>query len=402
MNLELNKWEKSNININFTLDENVLETYKTKSIKKIWKDIKAPGFREWHVPVEIIKKQVGDEYIKANAIELAVNDSLDKLLKENQETYKFIWDIYNLAILPDWENIIVNYTVDIYPSVYKLNENRKNLKVDKYDDQVTEEKVNSSYDNLMSQYAERKDSDTITEHSSSKVKAVFLDKDGLEIDTSRIFVNSGDLKEYDVIKQNFLWKKINEEFEISYDQNTLPHVLHYHKDEKIASKILIYIEAIQDAHIPEMNPENIKKFFGNEGINSEEDLRKEIAKVIKSEKWNTNLTNVVEKYLNESQDSFEISIPKTMIDYENNTRIENMSKRFGSKEKMEKYLQVVNEKNEKWNINEYYEEIQKSSESSISKFFLFKKITEELWIDKDINREMELDPEKKLIEHFDK
>lgn len=402
MNLELNKWEKSNVNVNFVLDEASLEQYKVKSIKKIWKDFKAPGFREGHVPADIIKKQVGEEYIRANAIELAINDSLDKLLKDNQEEYKFIWDIYNLAIIPDGEDIKINYSVDIYPSISKLNDNWKKLKVDKFDDEATAEEVESSFKNLMSQYAERKDVDQISENSSAKAKIIFVDDNGVELETSRVFVNNADMQEHKIMKDNFLWKKINEEFEIKYNHDKLPHTLHYHKDEQKPSKILVTIEAIQDAEIPEMNPENIKKFFWNEWINSEEDLKLEIAKVIKSEKWNSNLTNVIEKYLNEAQASFETTIPKTMIEYEFASRIENMSKRFGSKDKMEKYLQVVNEKNENWNINDYYEEIRKSAEQSISKFFLFKKITEELWIDKDINREVELEPEKKLNEHLSK
>lgn len=404
MNLEIKKWNQSNVNVNFVLDNETLEKYKVKSLKKIWKEVKVPWFREGHVPAEMVIKQVGEEYIRANAIEMYINDSLDLLIKDHQEEYKFIWDIYDLAIIPNTENDTINisYSVDSYPIISKTNDNWKKAKIQATNDEPTQEEIDSSFTNLMSQYAEWINVEEITPKTSARAKAIFIDANGIELDTGRVFVNNNDMNESEVLKSNFMGKKMNDEFEIEYNHDALPHSIHYHKDEQKPAKILITIDAIQESVIPEMNEENIKKFFGAEWINSESELKEKIAEVIKSEKWASSLTNSVENYLSECESSFECIIPKTMIEYEFATRVENMSKRFGSKEKMEKYLQVVNEKNLTRNINEYYEEIRKSASQSISKFFLFKKITEELWIDSEINRDLELDPENKLYNFLNK
>ena len=398
MNLEIKKWNQSNVNVNFILDEETLEKYKVKSTKKIGKEIKIPGFREWHVPTEMIVKQVGEEYIRANAIEMYINDSLDQLLKDHQEKYKFIWDIYDLAIVPNTESEIINisYNVDSYPTISKSNDNWKKVKIETLNNEASKEEIDSSFINLMSQYWEWVNVEEITEKTSARAKAIFIDSNWLELETSRVFVNNNDMTESETLKSHFMWKKMNDEFEVKYNYEELPHSLHYHKDEQKPAKILLTIDAIQENVIPEINEENIKKFFWSEWISSEEELKEKISEVIKSEKWANNLTNSVEKYLWECEPSFECIIPKTMVEYEFETRIENMSKRFGSKEKMEKYLQVVNEKNMTRNIKEYYDEIRKSASQSISKFFLFKKITEELWIDSQIDWDKELDPENKL------
>lgn len=402
MNLELKKWNQSNIDVNLTLTADTITQYIDKSLKSLQKTYKAAGFREGHVPMDIIKKQVDQEYVRANGIEMAVNDSIDKLLKDNSKEYQFIGDIYNMSLVPDGDDLKVSYTVDVYPVAIKLDDKFKSAKIEKADDTVTEQDINSSYDNLLAQYGEWTNVDEITMDTSARAKISFLDKDGNILEDSRIFVSGADMTEHDIMKHNFLGKKMNEEFDIKYDHEKLPHTLHYHKDEQHPAKISVIIDAIQELQKPEVNAENIKKRFGDENIKNESELKEKIAEVIKVEKAAANLTTAIEKYLEEAGKSFTCIVPKTMVAYELNTRVENMSKRFGSKEKMEKYLEVMNEKNPNWKLSDYYAEIEQSAATSINKFFIFKKITEELWIDKYINWDKELDPENKLYEFLNK
>lgn len=398
MNLELSRASQSNIDVSLKLTADVISQYQDKSLKSLQKTYKAPWFREWNVPLDIIKKQMDQEYIRANGIEMAVNESIDKLIKENSAEYQFIWDIYNLSILPEWDDIVIKYTVDIYPSAKKLNDNFKSVKIEKADDEPTKEDIESSFNNLIAQYGEWTDADEITEDSSARAKIKFIDSEGNILEESRVFVNWADIAEHDIVKKNFLGKKMNEEFDMKYDHDKLPHILHYHKDGQNPAKVEVTIDAIQNLIKPEINEENIKKRFGNEDIRNEEELKTKIAEVIKLEKGAMNLTNAVEKYLEEAGPSFECIVPKTMVQYEFNTRVENMSKRFGSKEKMEKYLEVANEKNPEWKLSDYYAEIEKSAWLSINKFFIFREITRELGIESEINWDKELDPETKLYE----
>jgi hypothetical protein len=86
-----------------------------------------------------------------------------------------------------------------------------------------------------------------------------------------------------------------------------------------------------------------------------------------------------------------------MIEKDYKSRYEAMSKRFGNKEQFEHaYLQLPNGKEE---LEKKQEELREISKNSLIKFFLINKVCELLTIE-GIDRNIDMDAEKKLYHHF--
>jgi len=80
--------------------------------------------------------------------------------------------------------------------------------------------------------------------------------------------------------------------------------------------------------LPELTPENIKKFFGNETIQSLDDLTNEIKKLLATQKHETLLMQHVDEYLQNIMTSFAVAIPHTLIEEELKSRMKNLEEKM--------------------------------------------------------------------------
>jgi trigger factor len=395
MEYKLIKGNQSNYEINLILTEEDQNKFKEKILKDFQKEFEMPGFRKWHVPLEVVEKFVKPEYIKAWIYEYAINDGIKQIMKENPNL-KFIWSIYDLQEKEEDWKIILTFKIDVYPEVEVLNENWKAVKVEKFDDNVSEEEINKVLDQLKLQYAEYKDVDTISENSVAKVKLQFKNKKWEIVEEWTAFVWPEDFKEFKILEK-LIWAKKNQEVEFKYSKKDLPPHLQT-KDPKKRPAVLVIIPIdIKDRVLPEWNEENIKKYFGDE-LKTKEDLINKIKEEIKKVKKENYLISSVENILNKIKDSFKIQIPKTILDEEVKTRLQSLTKRFGWEEGFKKYLETIWEQKAK----QLYEDIKKAAKESLEKFFVLKKLTELLWIDKDIDWNKPLDAEQKIVEKMTK
>jgi FKBP-type peptidyl-prolyl cis-trans isomerase (trigger factor) len=145
-----------------------------------------------------------------------------------------------------------------------------------------------------------------------------------------------------------------------------------------------------------MTEENIKKLFGEESeVKTEKELFDFIEKNLSQNKRDTELVKTIEGYINNIKDKgFEVTIPKTLIDEEQKTRIKSMEQRFGGKDKLEAYFKNLGE--EKGQI--FLDDIRKSAQESLEKFFILQKAIELLEVNVDRKSQEQLHVEKKLYE----
>jgi trigger factor len=395
MEYKLIKGNQSNYEVQLILSKEDVENFKQKILKDFQKEFEMPGFRKWHVPLDVVEKFVKPEYIKAWIYEYAINDGIKKIMKENPDL-KFIWAIYDLQEKEENWKVILTFKIDVYPEVEVLNDNWKAVKVEKFDENVSEEEINKVLDQLKLQYAEYKDGDIVTENSIAKVKLQFKNKKWEVIEEGTAFVWPEDFKEFEILK-SLLWVKKGQEVELKYSKKDLPPHFQIKDPKRRPATLVIVPLDIKERILPEWNEETIRKYFGDE-IKTKEDLINKIKEEIKKVKWENYLVSSMENILNKVKESFKVEIPKTIIEEEIKTRIKSLTQRFGWEEWFKKYLETIGEDKTK----QLYEDIKKAAKESLEKFFIFRKIAELLWVDKDIDWNKPLDAEKKIIEKLTK
>ena len=328
MEYTLEQGKQSNWQITLTVTADDMATYKKKSLENFQKEMKEPGFREGHVPLDIVEKKVNPAYLEMGILEEVVHAGTKKVIQENEDK-KFIGNIYDLNREEKDGNTIITLFLDVYPEINEKNQNWKKTTIDKIDDKPTPEELEDTITNLRKQYADYKVIDTINESCVFKVKFIIQDKDKKDIDTGSVFLGKEELVEFPHLVKIFVGKKNNEEVIEKYDEKKLPPMLHNrNKDGEKAAILVCTISDVREVVLPDFTPENIKKFFGNDDVTTQEQLEEKITELISKQKREMLLMQSVDTMLQTSGSSFEIIIPKTLIEEEMKTRMKSLEERM--------------------------------------------------------------------------
>ena len=400
METKLTKGNQSNYEIVVTTDQAEQEKFKEKILKRFGADMKIAGFRKGHVPTDIIEKNIEPHYIKVGIYEEIINAWLKKILDQNKEI-KFIWEPYGISDKNENNQLIITFKLDVYPEVVVKDNKWEKEKIPETKVKVEKKEVDEAFINLKKNYADYKDTDTIKEDTVSKISFEYLNKKWEQIDKGTSYVWEPEFKEFDFFKTNFLNKKRNEEFELKYEEKKIPPVLLYNKwddKSKQISNIKFTITDIKKIVLPDMTEETIKKlFWPDTQIKNEKELIEYIENSIKQSKEDAELVKNIESYINKIRGkSISVSIPKTLVDEEQKSRIQSLEQRFWSKEKVDEYFKSLGEEKSK----AFLEDIQKSAIESLEKFFVLQKIVESLQLDVDRRSQEPLHIEKKLYAKF--
>lgn len=85
--LDTKNLENSEVEINCEISAKDVESYRTKAIAKIQKEVSLPGFRPGHVPETILVKQVGDLFIYNEMAEMAINHAFPEIIVETKTNF---------------------------------------------------------------------------------------------------------------------------------------------------------------------------------------------------------------------------------------------------------------------------------------------------------------------------
>jgi len=66
------------------IDLKDLEEFKEDAIKKIGSQLKVKGFRPGKIPSNIVEREVGEEYINEEAVEMYLPENLFQILKDEE------------------------------------------------------------------------------------------------------------------------------------------------------------------------------------------------------------------------------------------------------------------------------------------------------------------------------
>lgn len=360
------------------------------------KDFSFAGFRQGHVPLSIVEKNIKPEYMQMAMYEEVMNKTLQQVIKENDKI-QFIGQPYDLQNNKDANGWSISFKLDIYPEVDVKDKKWQSLSMEAIDSTATAEEAATALNNLARQYADYQDTDTVTEDSVAKIKFSMKDKDGNEIDKGSVFLGKEEYEESALLKKEFVGQKKDATIEFAYDEKKLPHTFHFHpKDEAKkglkAAHVSATIVDIKNVILPDLdNAEVLKKLFQSEEITDKASLQKKIDEVLGQQKRENALHQAVEKMLDEVKGSMSVSIPHTVLREEMGARIKQLGDRMGGEAGMKQYFDKIGEEGTK----KVYDDIETSARQSLEKFFILRKLVELLEIT-DIDWNTHLDAEEKI------
>ena len=383
MEYKLTEWNNSNYQIELIITPQQMEEFKKKALQHFQKSAKIPWFRPWHAPLELVQKQVSPEYIKIATLEEAINQGFKEVVKQNPDI-KFIGEIYDIQPQEQKDKTIVSFKIDIYPQVKVLNENWKTYKAPPIEDEPTQQEVQQTLDNIRLQNAQYKDGNKVdTSKSIVKLSLSFLNDKWEEVEKWTAMIGPEDFEEFPTLKTLFEGQKKWATIEIDYNKDLGPLFKAKNQDVK---KIKATIEDIKDRSLPELTDERVKQTFGEE-VPSVEALTQKIKEVMKQEKEAQALSKAIEQFLEATKDSFEVQIPKTILESETQARLKSLAQRLGGEEWLKKYLQNMPQDQQKKMIDE----IQTAAKESLKKFFVLQKVMDELKIKADWNKPLDVE-----------
>lgn len=84
MNIDKELLEDQQVKLTVKVDDDQLEASKRKAAKKIARRIKIPGFRPGKAPYQVIRRQIGDEALMEESLEILIQDLYPKVIEESE------------------------------------------------------------------------------------------------------------------------------------------------------------------------------------------------------------------------------------------------------------------------------------------------------------------------------
>ena len=139
---------EKNLEIKVELED--LDDHRDEAIKKIGKQIKVDGFRTGKIPANIVKREVGEDYINEEAIELFLPQTLFSILNDEEispATRPAIKEIKK-----EKSHFDVNVLITLWPTLSKLPKLSQTVEV--YSIAPTDDEIADQIERIKSQFAE--------------------------------------------------------------------------------------------------------------------------------------------------------------------------------------------------------------------------------------------------------
>ena len=386
----------SNIEVQLSIDPETYESLKTSALKEFAKDIEIPWYRKGKAPYEDVEKRVNPQYLETAIYENAVND----VLKDLSKKYKLIGQIYDVNPWKEGDNLTISFKVDIYPEVKVKNKDFENVKPELPNKEVTEKEIKNAVEGLKKQFAEYEDVEKVdSQKNIMKLDLDYLDANWKKVGDGKIFLGKEDFEEFPILKDAFDGKEKGYSQEFDYTEE-LPQLLKYFKKDKDTldiKKVKATIAEIKETKLPELTTENLQKWFGKT-YDKVEDFMKEVKTTLSTEKERNELSKFIEDLISKVKTSFEVIVPKTLVDQEAKQRVTYLKQKYGGEKNFEQMLKSMKPEE----VKKMYSELTQAARESVEKFLILMKFAEEKKIADKIDFKKDLDLEKNLLSLFQK
>lgn len=315
MNVTVKTLPKSQVQLSIEVPAEKMEKYREKAVKQISQNIRVPGFREGHVPFEILKEKVGDDVIADYTIEIALPETYSEaLLKEKVQ-----------AVSRPKINIIeknpLKYeaTVAVYPEV-KISGYDK-IEIKKNEPKVEDKDVEEVLSNVQKRRATFKTVD----RAAKKGDRVEIDFEGFD-DGGAALENTksanhplviGDNSLVPGFEDNLEGMKAGEKksFKVTFPKD------YFHKPfQGKAVEFKVDMKKVDEMELPEWTPEFIKSIVGEE--KTLDDLKKFTRENLEQDKKHEEKVRRENEFLEKLIELTKVEIPDALLEEEIDGMIE--------------------------------------------------------------------------------
>ena len=283
-----------------------------KAFKKLNKEAKIDGFRPGKAPKEVYIKKYGMTSLYMEAAESCLNEAYEMMLKENGDDVIVAQPEINLSAVTD-DYVEFKFNLTLKPEV-KLGK-YKGLDVKKDTVKVTKKEVSEAIEQMRQRYIENIDKEGKVANGDVAIIDFEGFKDGVAFDGGKgedYSLKIGSNTFIPGFEEQIIGMEKGEEKDINL---TFPE--DYHAEDLKGKDVVfkVKVKEIKEQKLPELN----KDFFldlGMEGIETKEDLEKQLEENIKVRKEAEADNKYIDDLLAEVAKNTKIDIPEAMIEEE--------------------------------------------------------------------------------------
>ena len=283
-----------------------------KAFKKLNKEAKIDGFRPGKAPKEVYIKKYGMTSLYMEAAESCLNEAYEMMLKENGDDVIVAQPEINLSAVTD-DYVEFKFNLTLKPEV-KLGK-YKGLDVKKDTVKVTKKEVSEAIEQMRQRYMENIDKEGKVANGDVAIIDFEGFKDGVAFDGGKgedYSLKIGSNTFIPGFEEQIIGMEKDEEKDINL---TFPE--DYHAEDLKGKDVVfkVKVKEIKEQKLPELN----KDFFldlGMEGIETKEDLEKQLEENIKVRKEAEADNKYIDDLLAEVAKNTKIDIPEAMIEEE--------------------------------------------------------------------------------------
>lgn len=298
--------------IEITVEGKDWEACLDKAFKKKNKDTKIDGFRKGAAPKDMFIKKFGIESLYMDAVDFAVDNAYKKVL-EDEENVPVIEPKLDVKTI-DKEKVVFLFTIVTKPEI-KLGE-YKNLGIKKESAKATKKEIDEEVENLRSQCAEivvKGENEVVAEKDTAVIDFKgYVDGKELEGGTGENFpLEIGSHSFIPGFEEGLVGLKSGETktLELEFPKD-------YVKDlagKKV--KFDVTVHEIKTRKLPELGKEFYQD-LGYDKMETEEEFRKEVEKVIVDRKNKENEDKFIDECLEKAVNNMKVEINDEIIDDE--------------------------------------------------------------------------------------
>ena len=278
MNITKKDLGKSQIEVTVELTVEEFKPFVLRGAEKVSLDVKIEGFRPGKAPYEILKNKIGEMTILEEGARIAIDKTLDKVIKENVTGQIVGQPQVNITKLAPENPMEYKMVLTMLPEV-RLG-NYKDLKIKQTKAEIKDEEA----EKLISELREMRASEALADAPIKDGDRVITD---IQIFIDKVPVEGGQGKGAGlIIGKNYIIpgfdKKIAGAKKGDTREFSLPYPADYH-DKNLAGKMAefkVTVKEIYNRVLPEVNEEFAKGF----GFKKVEELKSNIKKSLLAEK----------------------------------------------------------------------------------------------------------------------
>jgi trigger factor len=284
LKIETEKLEDHQVKLTVEVDSDQLEVSKRKAAKKIAKRIKVPGFRPGKAPYQVIRRQIGDEALLEESLEILVQDIYPDIIKEAEIEPYGPGNFENLANLdPLTLEFIVPLMAEVELSDYH------DIRFPYELPEITDEEVGSVEDDFRQRQAVEETADRpveVGDHVYFKVSAKRYEEEGeveegnlIQERSSSVIVAKEDADTslewpFDGFSRELIGMSIGEDKTLLY---TFPTDSRFESLRDVMAEFSIEIEDVKARILPELDDEFAQSLGDYEDLESlEKDIRESL------------------------------------------------------------------------------------------------------------------------------